>query len=465
MTNPPWARGAAQLAAAIRHGETTSRAVLEAHLARIDAVNPAVNAVAELLTETARADADAADAALARGADVGPLHGVPVSIKINVDVAGSPTSDGLPAFATALPAGDAPLVARLRAAGAIPFARTNMPDLGLRWHTESALHGATRNPWDAGRTPGGSSGGEAAAIATGMSPLGIGNDVGGSVRWPSQCCGTSALRPTAGRVPHHASTLPVEMPLSFQLFLTDGPMARRIEDLRLALAVIAGESTDDPWSVSTVRAARDRPLRVACTFDPGGRGCEAGIADGVRRAAEILRARGCVVEEAEPASVQSAFELWGALLAAEARTLVAPLAGALLSRDARIVFDHLCAQFPTLDLPAYMAALAQRTTLLREWQRFFTRYDVLLGPVSCAGPFRVGADLTADAMAGILHANRLVTACNVLGLPAVALPVGIADGLPQAVQVIGGRHRDETCLDVAQLIEAAVPAIVPIDPR
>lgn len=465
MTQSLWKRSATELAAAIRGGETTSREVLEAHLARVAEVNPAVNAVTEVLTERARADADAADAALRRGAAVGPLHGVPVTIKINVDVAGSPTSDGLPAFATALPTGDAPVVSRLRAAGAVPFARTNMPDLGLRWHTESALHGATRNPWDAGRTPGGSSGGEAAAIATGMSPLGIGNDVGGSVRWPSQCCGTSALRPTAGRVPHHASTLPVEMPLSFQLFLTDGPMARRIEDLKLALSVIAGASPDDPWSVSPAPAVPDRPLRVACTLDPGRGGCEPGIADGVRRAADILRSAGCVVEEAEPASIQEAFELWGALLAAESRTLVAPLTGALLSTDARVVFDHLCAQFPALDLPAYMAALARRTTLLREWQRFFQRYDVLLGPVSCAGPFRVGEDLGADAMAGILHANRLVTACNVLGLPAVALPVGIAGGLPQAVQLVGGRHRDEACLQAAQLVEQATPPIVPIDPR
>ena len=465
MTTPLWQRGAVELAAAIRAGEATSRAVLDAHLERIAAVNPSVNAVTEVLAQRAAADADAADSALRRGADVGPLHGVPVSIKINVDVAGSPTSDGMPAFADALPSGDAPLVARLRAAGAIPFARTNMPDLGLRWHTESALHGATRNPWDGARTPGGSSGGEAAAIATGMSPLGIGNDVGGSVRWPAQCCGVSSMRPTAGRVPHVSTTLPVEMPMSFQLFLTDGPMARRVEDLRLALSVIGGAATDDPWSVTPAPTPLDRPLRVACTFDPGRRGCEPGIAAGVRRAAEVLRGSGCHVEEAEPATIQDAFELWGALLAAESRTLVAPLAGALLSADARVVFDHLCAQFPALDLAAYMGALAHRTTLIREWQRFFTRYDVLLGPVSCAGPFRVGDDLAADAMAGILHANRLVTACNVLGLPAAVVPVGIADGLPVAVQIIGGRHRDEICLDVAQLIEDATPRIVPLDPR
>lgn len=242
-----WQSGATDLAAAIGSKKVSSREVLEAHLARIDAVNPAVNAVSSVLTEEARTAADAADAAVQRGDALGPLHGVPISVKINIDVARSPTTSGMTAFANDFPAQDAPVIARLRRAGAIPFARTNMPDLGLRWHSASSLHGVTRNPWNDALTAGGSSGGEAAALATGMSPLGIGNDIGGSVRWPSQCCGTAALRPTLGRFPHHSSTLPMETPIAFSLFLTDGPMARHVRDLRLALEVAGGQSAEDPW--------------------------------------------------------------------------------------------------------------------------------------------------------------------------------------------------------------------------
>jgi amidase len=443
----------------------SSREVLEAHLARVDAVNPAVHAITEVLVDEARAAADAADAALARGDTVGPLHGVPVTVKVNVDVAGSATTAGMPVFANDRPAADAPLVQRLRAAGAIPFARTNMPDLGLRWHTASALHGVTRNPWDPGRTPGGSSGGEAAAIATGMSPLGIGNDIGGSVRWPSQCCGTVALRPTQGRIPHYDSTVPIEVPLAFRLMLTDGPMAREVGDLALALGAVAGADPRDPWSVTVPETGAAAPLRVAVTTDPGGLGCDRTIADGVRRGAELFAAAGCRVDEVDPPAVVEAHELWGTLLAAETRTMVLPFARTLLAADARTVIGHLIDGFPEVDLAGYMEALARRTRVARDWALFLDRFDVVLGPVACAPPFAPDADLTADGMTAIMRSMRLVTTCNLLGLPAAVVPVGVADGLPQTLQLIATRHREDRCLAAAEIVARATPRILPIDPR
>jgi amidase len=439
--------------------------VLEAHLARVAAVNPRVQAITEVLEAPARAAADAADAALARGATLGPLHGVPVTVKVNVDVAGSPTTAGMPVFAGDHPTGDAPAVARLRAAGAIPFARTNMPDLGLRWHTASSLHGITRNPWDAARTPGGSSGGEAAAIATGMSPLGLGNDIGGSVRWPSQCCGTAAIRPTQGLIPHYDSTVPLEVPLAFRLFLTDGPMARHVGDLALALSVLAGTDPRDPWSVSPARGALDAPLRIAVTTDPGGHGCDPTIADGVRRAAALLAVAGCHVEAVEPPAVAEAHELWGTLLGAETRTIVLPFGRTLLAPDALLVIEHLIAAFPSVDLAGYMEALARRTRVARDWALFLDRFDVVLGPVGCEPPFRPGDDLTAAGMTAIMDSMRLVTTCNLLGLPAAVVPVGTADGLPQAVQLIATRYREDRCLAAAEIIERGTAPITPIDPR
>lgn len=459
----PWKLGAADLAAAIRRREVSSRDALESHLARIDAVNPRINAITSVLADEARAAADAADAATSRGGALGPLHGVPFTVKVNVDVAESATTSGMTAFANDRPAGDAPVVARLRAAGAIPFARTNMPDLGLRWHSESSLHGVTLNPWDASRTAGGSSGGEAAAIASGMSPLGIGNDVGGSVRWPSQCCGTAALKPTFGRFPHHASTLPMEVPVAFTMFLTDGPMARHVRDLRLALEVAGGQSPLDPWSVSPVVAPVARSLRVAVTTDPGGLGCDATIAAGVDKAADVFRRAGYTVETAEAPGVMEAHELWGALLGTETSTLVVPFAEMMLPADAMTVIRYLVGAFPTLDLPGYMEALARRTRIAREWELFLDRYDVILGPVCCRPPFPVGYDLTEIGMADIMRNMRLVTAGNLLGLPAVVVPVGVAGGLPLAVQLIAGRYREETCLAAAQYIEDACGVITPVE--
>jgi amidase len=464
MRTGPWALGAADLAAAIRAGDVSSRDAVESLLARIDQVNPRINAIASVLADEARAAADAADAALARGDAVGALHGVPVTVKVNVDVAGSPTTSGMIAFAEDRPAADAPIVARLRGAGAIPFARTNMPDLGLRWHTASALHGVTVNPWDPTRTPGGSSGGEAAALATGMSPLGVGNDVGGSLRWPSQCCGTAALRPTLGRLPHFASTLPVEAPIAFTMFMTDGPMARHVRDLRLAFAVMSGESPSDPWSVSPAPLAVGRRLRVAVTDEARFDGVTS-VAAGVRRAADVLREAGCHVEDAEPPAVAEAHELWGTLLATETRTVIAPFVEALLPPDAMTVLRYLVDGFPGGDLPTYVEGLARRTRIAREWAAFFGRYDVVLGPVSSRPPFVVGDDLRRAGMTDIIGSMRLVTVCNLLGLPAAVVPVGTADGLPLAVQLIAGRYREEHCLAAAETIEDRCGVLTPIDPR
>jgi amidase len=198
-----WRKGAVELAKLISDREVSSREVVQAHLDRVEAVNPHLNAIVRLLPGEALAAADAADRAVADGSALGPLHGVPCTVKENIDVAGTPTTQAIPALAEAVAPVDAPQVERLRAAGMIPIGRTNLPDFGLRVHTDSSLHGLTRNPWNPQRTAGGSSGGEAAALATGMSPLGLGNDLGGSLRNPAHCCGIAGglqhLLPAHGR--------------------------------------------------------------------------------------------------------------------------------------------------------------------------------------------------------------------------------------------------------------------------
>src|ERR671935_2860956 len=222
--------GAGELAGMIASGAVSSSEVIEAHLARIEEVNPYLNAVTATLADEARAAAAAVDHSVAAGEQAGALAGVPFTVKENIDVAGSATTWGVVAFAEQIAPTDAPTVARLREAGAIPPAPTNLPDFAFRWHTESGRAGHTRNPWDANRTPGGSSGGEAVALATGMTPLGLGNDFGGSLRVPSQMCGTATLRPSRGRVAEGNATEPTVHPISIQpddVGWADGPPRRR----------------------------------------------------------------------------------------------------------------------------------------------------------------------------------------------------------------------------------------------
>lgn len=463
-----WELGAGALAARIRSGWTSSREAVEACLARIEAVNPQVNAITVVRADEALAAADAADRRRAAGESPGPLHGVPFTIKENVDVAGWPTTQAVPGLADNVVAEDAPVVARLRAAGAVPLASTNMPDFGLRWHSDSSLRGVTRNPWDSGRVAGGSSGGAAAALATGMGPLALGNDVGGSLRYPAQCCGVCSLKPSLGRIARASANMPAELPMSFQLMYVEGPMAREIADLRLALAAMSGPDARDPWSVPAPLQGPDpgRPLRVAVTVDPAGGGVDPQVASGVRTAADALANAGYAVEEIEPPNLAEACELWRRVLFSEIRAQMLPMLRGLVSADALRSIE-LCDPFiADLDREGYMAALADRARLLREWLLFMERYPIIVGPVSTARPFAVGEDIIdTEHSRAIMDSQRLLTAVNILCLPAVVVPVGEAAGLPQSVQLIGQPFREDLLLDAGAALEQVCPPITPIDPR
>ena len=280
-----WCLSATELAAAIRSRQVSSREVIGAHLRRIEAVNPLINAVTVVLGEQALQAAKAADRAAARGEQLPPFHGVPFTVKENIDLADTATTQGAQALAGAYPSRDAPVVERLKAAGAIPVGRTNLPTYGVGWVCESELYGATVNPWDRSRTPGASSGGEAAALAAGMTPLGLGNDGFGSLRWPSQCCGMASLKPTLGRIPHAATVDVIDMPISGQLLEVEGPLARRVADLRAAFQVLAGPTWRDPWTVPAPLRGPEppRPVRVALVVDPAGQGIAGQVREGCGR--------------------------------------------------------------------------------------------------------------------------------------------------------------------------------------
>jgi amidase len=454
--------GAVELARLIATGELSSREAVEALLARIEAVNPRVNALRVVLADEARTAADAADRALAAGEAVGPLHGVPFTIKENVDLAGTATTSGVAALTGALATRDAPSVAGLRAAGAVPLARSNMAELGFRWHSYSGAGGTTVNPWDALRTPGGSSGGEAVALATGMTALGVGNDLGGSLRIPSQFNGTVALKPTFGRVAHATTVPPLDSVLTVQVFAVNGPMARRVEDLRAALGPMSAPDPRDPWQAPGVTHAPAAPRRVAVTLWDG---VDPEVAEGVRRAARALEAAGYEVEEAEPPRLDELRELWVGLIVSEFRGAwpqLAPVTSDDATRFVELAFEVV----PPLDPMAHGLAYVTRQEIAREWAEWMAGTPLVLAPVVARPPFEVGHDISdVEATRALVADMRLVAPANALGLPSAAVGAGEAGGLPQGVQVIGPRWREDLCLDAAEAIESTLGTLTPIDPR
>lgn len=460
-----WQLGALELAGRIRRGEVTSRAVVEAHLARVDAVNPHLNAIVRRLDDEALTAADAADRAVADGDELGVFHGVPCTVKENIDLAGTPTTQGVPALADAIAPVDAPTVARMRAAGAIPFARTNLPDLGLRVHTHSSLHGLTRNPWNPEVTAGGSSGGEAASIASGMSPIGLGNDIGGSLRNPAHCCGIASIKPTVGVVPMATVVPPEDLLGAAQQMLCEGPMARHVADVRAGLVALAGWSPRDPRSVPAVLTDLDdgERLRIAVMADPPGGDTDPEIAAAVNRSADLLADAGHDVVDATPPRYDETLELWAMLLLGDI-AVTRPLLEMVMSADAASVLTSLVDEYPAPEFMSSVELQGRRFAAIRAWSEFFGEHPILISPTWARPAFRHGDDIGDKAIGVIRDTLRPVLPANLLGIPAAVVPCGTAAGLPVGVQIMGDRFTDLRCLAVAAQIEHAVGIVTPIDP-
>lgn len=466
MTAPLWRQSAASLAKTIRDKKISSQDVIQAHLDRIEDVNHKVNAVTVVLAEQALRGAKEADDRIASGETVGPLHGVPITIKENIDLVGTATTHGVVSLKDSMPDADAPIVAHLKRAGAIPIGRTNLPDFGMRWHTDNDLHGATINPWDPGRTPGGSSGGEAAAIATGMSPLGVGNDMGGSLRYPAQCCGITAIKPSLGRVSRVTSTIWPTPPTYYsQIACVNGPLARTIEDLRLALDVMGQPDPSDPvWvQVQRLRGAVRSPVRVAVITNYSGVGTAPAVAAAVLRAAVVLADAGYAVEEVEPPGLSDADRAIDGIANSETLDDLAEMLAMMSDDGARFLKTVVVDAAPTL--ATYKDAIAERHRILQTWYRFFEHYSLILGPVSTLPAFEVGYDIAGpEEGQRLMHSLLLTETCNLLGLPSVAVPIHVTGGLPQGVQVIGPRFHEDLCLDAAEIIERQQGVFTPMEP-
>ncbi|MFC5230745.1 amidase [Pseudonocardia zijingensis] len=454
-----WEWSAAAIGRAVAAGEVSAREVIEGCLARIDAVDPAVNAITIRFGE-ALAEADRVDERVRSGEPLGPLAGVPFTVKENIDVAGYATTHGVPHFRDAVAAADAPPVRRLRAAGAIPVGHSNMPDLALAGNTTvSRLFGETRNPWGAIRSPGGTSGGDGAAVAAGMVALGLGNDSGGSVRLPAMFCGVAALKPSYGGIAQDHRVGGAEPSLASQLFAVDGPIARTIEDLELAFDVLAGPDPADPRTVPR-HPGEPWARRVALCADPAGLGVDPQVRGELERAAAALADAGYAVEEAEPPQLAEALTAYGTLISTEFG-LRWPSIRRLLTDESAQHMELTMARRPPAGVEEYLAASAARFGAMRAWDEFARRYPLVLGPVYARRPFDVDP-FDADQGLQAMLAMRLCTATTCVGVPAVAVPTGVVDGQPLGVQLAGPRHREDVCLAAAREIEARLPVPTPV---
>lgn len=459
---PLWDRSAAELAAGIRAKTFSATEVAEAFLARIDAANPALNALVDIRPEEALAQAATADAAVAAGGELPPLLGVPVSTKINTSQRGYASSHGVPAWASAVAQDDAVCVAGLREAGATLLGRSNSPAFAVRWFTGNDLHGTTLNPWNPSHTPGGSSGGAAASVAAGMTPIAQGNDIGGSIRFPAYCCGAVGLRPTMGLVsgaePRGAEEF--DSPLSFQTMAVHGAIGWTVDDVRLGLHAMVSPDLNDPVGLP-VRPPLGKPgrVKVAVVREAGTAKPHPAVNASIDDAARWLAEAGHEVEEVELPLLGEAARLWSLLLYQELKTMMSEIE--MFGDDA--VRVSLASSFaaaaetwgeqPTLT--DYIRGYARRGTLISRLQQFLGQDRIVLTPVTTEPPFEQDADLAGDArVSELLAAQWPMQAVPVLGFPAVSVPTGLRDGLPSGVQLIGGRFQEDLLLHVASAIEA-----------
>ncbi len=460
-----WRLPAKDLATLIASKKVSAKEAATAALARLDAVNPKINAVIDHRPEEVLKEAAAVDAAIAHGDHVGALAGVPVTVKVNIDQEGFATTNGLKLQRDAIARSNSPVIDNLRKAGAVILGRTNCPAFSYRWFTTNLIHGDTKNPRDPAITPGGSSGGAGAAVAAGIGHIAHGTDIAGSIRYPAYACGVHGLRPTVGRIAAFNASLP-ERTIGPQISAVSGPLARTIGDLRIALSAMSGKDVRDPWWVPAPLEGPARPKRAALCLRPDGLETVAEVKAAVADAGKRLERAGWTVEEIETtpplreaADLQT--KLWlgdnyeAQLDAAEREG--DPGALACLGGNRTKVFPF--------DAAAFSKALTRRATLTREWLQFLETYSVLLMPVSAELPFPDGLDLRDDAsFTRVWRAQLPQIAIPFMGLPALTVSTGLVGRVPVGVQVVSGRYREDLCLLAGQAIEAGGTPSAPVDP-
>ncbi len=456
---------ASQMAEQIRNKQISPVELVEAHLARIEHLNPKINAFVQIDSEGVLVQARNAEAAVMQNQNLGPLHGVPISIKSSIDVAGMRCEAGTKLREGYIASSDAPLVSRLRNAGAIILGVTNTPELLMAWETDNLLYGRTNNPWDISRTAGGSSGGEAAAIASGCSAGGVGSDGGGSIRVPAHFCGICGLKPTPGRIPA-TGHYPQSVGPFAQLGVV-GPMARTVADLKLLFEAMQGPDIGDPSSAPVLVRWPEgnalKKIRIGYFEDDSRTPVTPETRASIRQAAEALRSSGFEVEPFRPEGLEKARQLWWKFFGVAGGMLLGPITSGHEAELSPILkeFNGWVAAEPPLTAQSLLDTWIERDLLRMQVFAEMEKFPVLLCPVASIPAFRHGERSwqVEGKTVQYLDAWSYCEWFNLLGMPAVVVPVGrTPEGLPIGVQIVARPWEEELVLSVAEELERGSPS-------
>ncbi len=455
-TAPLWQASACDIAAGVAAGKLTCSDAVGAAVDRMREVNGRLNAVVHDLGDQAIADAAAADKRLADGARPGPLQGVPVTIKVNIDQTGCATTNGVTAFKDVIAPGDAPVVRNLKNAGAIVIGRTNTPEFSFRATTVNDLHGRTYSPWNDWVTSGGSSGGASSAVMSGMGAIAHGNDIGGSLRYPAWATGAATVKPGLGRVPAFNPSAPAERgPLS-QIMSVQGAICRAVGDVRLAMQTLIGSDPNDPWQAPVPwQGARDVPRKVAFTKEMFEFELHPAVEQALDNAAAALSDAGYEVVEIDPPMLRETAWEANKCLFGETIALLGDDIEKHGSETIKSIFAEYEKHFDPYSGKDLLTAMGRRSKYVRAWTNFLAEWPLILTPFLPTLPFKWDRDTEgADGVREVLGAGIWSYSMNFLGLPAGNIAAGFHDGLPIGVQVVGRRFREDLILDACEAIEA-----------
>lgn len=464
MSDDLWRLGAAELAAKIAAKEISAKEAVGSAVDRMRAANPALNAVVADLGDKALAEAERLDGVMASDGPVGPLHGVPVTIKVNVDQEGEATTNGVPALANNIAPGDAPVVSNLRKAGAIVIGRTNTPEFSFRAHTDNPLHGLTKNPWGDHVSSGGSSGGAGSAVMAGIGALGHGNDIGGSLRFPAAANGAVTVKPGLSRVPAFNPSQTAERGMLAQNMSVQGVIARSAADVRLGTQACIASDPRDPWHVPLPWEGPkvEGPIRVAFTKNTFEFALHPSVEAALDAAASALADAGYQVEDVEPPMVREIGIAGYRALMGEVSALMGPDIEKYGSNTLKGVFAEYYDQFPPFEGDELLREMAKRSYYARAWSEFLDEYPLVLTPFLPQPFFRPGRDAEgADGVREALGSALYSYSMNYMNLPCANVPAGYHEdaatgGQPVNVQIIARRWREDLAVDAAEVVEARV---------
>ena len=456
-----WQLTATEIIKKIKNKEISVRESVDSAINRSEEVNPKINAVVTSMGSAALERADSLDQKIKNGEDIGILGGVPVTVKVNVDQIGYATTNGLKIQKGLVAKQNNPVISNLEKSGAIIIGRTNTPAFSLRWFTRNTLHGHTLNPINKNITPGGSSGGAAAAVAAGIGAIGHGTDIAGSIRYPAYACGVHGLRPSLGRVPAHNFSGPDRF-IGGQLMAVSGPIARSIEDLKVSFNAMSRPDSYDPWYMPVPLKGEPRSKKVALCLSPDGMKVSEEVKSALISSAKLLEEAGWEIHDVDTPPLRKAMESQLMLWMAEMQHGAAEAVIKENDPDANMVYQRLKNLCPTVDLNVIMKVLQSRASLVREWRLFLKDYPVMLCPVSGELPFDDLKDVGSQQnFEDIIEAQLTQIGLPFISLPGLTVTTGMVGDRPVGIQVVSDFYREDLMLDVGSILGKTIGVVDP----